>query len=123
MNPYDKAYDLERAIRESDAYRELKGARERIESDPTTLQMLQDFRQRQWKLQARQMTGQTVPESDLSTLEKLAEVVQLNKDIRAYLEAEFRVSQLVMDVQRILSNAIDEAMLPVPDLAEEEGAN
>lgn len=47
-------------------------------------------------------------------LEKLSEVITLNQDARAYLEAEYQVTQVAMDVQRILSEVVEEAMLPAP---------
>jgi cell fate (sporulation/competence/biofilm development) regulator YlbF (YheA/YmcA/DUF963 family) len=114
VNPYDKAHELARSIRSADAYVRLKAAKERIEQDLSVLGMIQDFRKRQWELQTEQMMGQEPSADALKTLQNLAEVVQLNADAREYLQAEYQVSQLAMDVQRILSEVVEEAMLPAP---------
>lgn len=114
MNPYDKAHELARSLRASDPYGRLKAAREKVEADPSTQRMLQDFRRRQWLMQTQQMMGQQPSEEERSMLEKLSEVITLNQDARAYLEAEYQVTQVAMDVQRILSEVVEEAMLPAP---------
>ena len=60
MNPYDKAHELARALRTSEVFERLKSARERIEQDPATLEMVQNFRKLQWELQTQRLTGQQV---------------------------------------------------------------
>lgn len=114
MNPYDKAHELAKAIRESDVFAKTASAREQLEADPSALQMVQDFRHRQWELQAKTMMGQTPTEQEQETLTKLAEVVSMNSDVSAYLSAEYQLSVLLSDVQRILGGIVKEATLPEP---------
>ncbi|MCL6548081.1 MAG: YlbF family regulator [Alicyclobacillus sp.] len=124
VNPYDKAYELAKSLRESEAYRQLQSARERVQADASTLNMLQDFRSRQLALQAKQLSGQTVTDEERSTLERLAEVVGMNQDVRAYLEAERYFTRVWMDIEKIVAEVADEVLLPPPaaDRGEQAGS-
>jgi len=114
MNPYDKAHELARAIEQSPQYSELRDVRQRIEDDPSTFQMLQDFRKRQLELQAKQWMGQTVDAEAQQALGRLAEVVMLNRDVSKYLELENFLQRIVTDVQDILMKSMQGAVLPLP---------
>ncbi|WP_157935353.1 YlbF family regulator [Kyrpidia spormannii] len=112
MNPYDYAHGLARALRESEWYRNLKEAKERLEADPEALRMAHDIRRRTLELQLKSMGGQTVTTEEQEQLRKLQEVAMLHSVVRAYLEAESRLSVVMDDIQRILA----EAIAPVVDL-------
>ncbi|MCL6453298.1 MAG: YlbF family regulator [Alicyclobacillus sp.] len=113
MNPYDKAHELARAVQALPQYQELRDLRRRIEGDPATLRMLQDFRGRQMELQAKQWMGQEIPAAEAETLRKLAEVVSLNRDVSQYLELEGYLERVLSDVQEILMKTLADAMLPL----------
>jgi cell fate (sporulation/competence/biofilm development) regulator YlbF (YheA/YmcA/DUF963 family) len=114
MNPYDKAHELIRVLRNSEQFRRVKEAREKVEGDPQALNMLQDFRKRQWELETKQLTGGDVSQADIDNLNRLAEVVSLHRDVHTYLEAEYQFSMMISDIQRLLGEVVDEAMLPAP---------
>lgn len=123
MNPHDKAYELVRSIRSSDAFGRALAAKQAIEKDQTTLRMVQDFKRRQFQLQAQQMMGQSLSEDEMSQLQKLSEVIQLNSDARAYLQADMELQVLLMDVQRILSDVTNEvSILSLEELYKEMGS-
>lgn len=122
MNPHDKAHELVRSIRESDAFVRARTAKQAIEQEPSTLQMVQDFKRRQFQLQTQQMMGQAPSEEDMSQLQKLSEVIQLNQDARTYLQADMELQVLMMDVQKILSDVLDEVgILSLEQMYEEMG--
>ncbi|CAB3390966.1 YlbF family regulator [Kyrpidia spormannii] len=112
MNPYDYAHGLARALRESEWYRNLKEAKKRLEADPEAWRMAHDIRRRTVELQLKAMGGQTVTTEEQEQLRKLQEVAMLHPAVRAYLEAESRLSVVMDDIQRILA----EAIAPVVDL-------
>ncbi|GMA64815.1 YlbF family regulator [Alicyclobacillus fastidiosus] len=122
MNPHDKAHELVRSIRESDAFLRAKQAKQAIEQDESTKRMVQDFKRRQLQLQAQQMMGQTVSEDDLSQMQKLSEVIGLNPHARNYLQADMELQVLMMDVQKLLSDLLDEvSLLSLEQIYEEMG--
>ncbi len=114
MNPYDKAHELARALKLGDAFTRARNAKDKVEQDAFTLLMIQDFRKRQWELEAKQMMGQQLTEEEQKSFSKLASVIELNQDVREYLQAEYQLSVLMADIQRILADAIKDAMLPEP---------
>ncbi|WP_067922778.1 YlbF family regulator [Alicyclobacillus shizuokensis] len=118
MNPYDRAHELAKEIRNSEVFRRLKDARERIEQDPSTLHMLQDFRLREWELQTKIIDGQELSQEEKDNLARLAEIVRLNRDVSEYLEAERQLTVMLMDIQDILSKVVEDALLPHPGLGD-----
>jgi cell fate (sporulation/competence/biofilm development) regulator YlbF (YheA/YmcA/DUF963 family) len=114
VNPHDKAHELARAIRESEVFARTLEARKRLEQNPSTVTMVQDFRRRQWELQTKAMMGQSITEEDQATLSKLAEVVSINPDVSQYLSSEYQLSVLLSDIQKILGGLVSEAALPEP---------
>lgn len=122
MNPYDKVHELARSIRESEAFQKAAKAKLAMESDAATLQMATDFKRRQFQMQAKQMMGQSLSEEDLTQLQRLGDVVELNQDVRAYLQADMELQVLFMDVQRILGEVQNEvSILSLEELYEEMG--
>ncbi|MED4603184.1 YlbF family regulator [Paenibacillus validus] len=110
MNMYDKAYELARAIRESQETKELKALRERIDADSDTKRMLDDFRSRQMELQQKMMAGEMPPKEELEKLEKLFEVVNLNPLVRSYFETERRFGVIMEDIQRIIAEPLGDVL-------------
>ncbi|GGG26542.1 YlbF family regulator [Paenibacillus abyssi] len=106
MNVYDKAYELAKAMRESQEVADLKTARQAVEADSDAKRMLDDFRDRQNGLQQKMMSGEEPSESDIETMNKLYEVLSLNPVISGLFEAERRFSIVFDDVNKIISDAL-----------------
>lgn len=122
MNPYDKAHELAKSIRSWDAYDKASKAKAAIEADSSALQMTKDYLRRQFELQAKQMRGETLTPDELENFQKLSDVVQLNRDVRAYLEADRALQVLLMDIQNILSEVMDDvSVLSIQQIFEEMG--
>lgn len=111
VNPYDHAHALARAIREWESYQRAKRAKEVIERDEPTKQMVLDFYRRQYQLEVKRLRGEEPAQEELETLRKLFEIVQLNQDARAYLEADLELQRLWLDVQRIVSEPMEDVRL------------
>ncbi|HUC94314.1 MAG TPA: YlbF family regulator [Paenibacillus sp.] len=106
MNVYDKAYELAKAMRESQEAKELKEARNQVNADSDAKRMLDDFRSRQRELQQKMMGGEEPQAEDMEKLNKLYEVLSLNPLIHKLFEAERRFTVIFDDVNRIMSEAI-----------------
>ncbi|GAB7388656.1 YlbF family regulator [Bacillaceae bacterium] len=103
---YDKAYELARAIRNSEEYSALKEAQKKVEADGKAKDMLEDFRRRQIDLQVRQLQGETVSEEEKERLQKLFETLNLHGDIRKLFEAERRFNTMMEDIQKIIAEPL-----------------
>ncbi|WP_407272888.1 YlbF family regulator [Radiobacillus sp. PE A8.2] len=107
-NIYDSAYDLEKAIRESEEFTELKQAYETVMGDESTKQMFNNFRTTQIELQQKQMQGQEITEEEVEKAKSVVELVQQNPDISKLMEQEQRLNTLINDVSRIITKPLEE---------------
>ncbi|UNK17285.1 YlbF family regulator [Paenibacillus sp. N3/727] len=106
MNIYDKANDLAKAMKESQEVQEITSALKLIEADPESKQMLDNFRERQMEVQQRIMTGDMPSQEEMEKMEKLFEVLSLNLNIRRLFDAERRLSIIIEDVNKIISDSL-----------------
>ncbi len=125
MNVYDHAHALAKAIRNSSQFREFKEAAQKLKGDDTASKMLNDFRQAQMELQKKQMENQETSQEE-EKIRKLSEIVNMNLTAKDYLEKEYQFAVMVEDVQKIISEAIEEAMgskeqgQPSPDQSDQQ---
>lgn len=123
MNPYDAAHNLAKALRESSEFKEMKEAQAAMKTDDTGKKMLLDFRAEQVKMYKQQLSGIEPSAEEKKKIENLYEVVNMNVLIKRLLDAEYKVSTLLHDIQKIISEAndeiYDEELIQLPE--EEDG--
>ena len=107
-NIYDSAYDLEKAIRESDEFKNLKEAYDAVMNDPSAKQMFDNFRDTQMELQEKQMQGQEITEEEVEKARQVVELVQQHQDISKLMEEEQRLNLVINDVSRIITKPLEE---------------
>ena len=105
MNIYDQANNLSRALKESNEYREYMRLKEIAYEDSTNRALLDEYKKLQFALQAKMAAGESLPEDDMTRLNQIGTLLQLNPDAGAYLLAEFQYQRLLADVFRILADA------------------
>ncbi len=108
MNVYDKAYDLARALKESDEWVTLVEARAAIDGDEAVKGMYTSLRTMQFELQQKQMSGQELTPEDIENWQKQYEISALHSDVKKLLEAESKFSQIFEDIQKILYDSLNE---------------
>lgn len=107
MYVYDKANELAKALSESEEYKSYRAAKEKVDKSSSAKDILNDFKKRQFELQAMQLSGQKPDESKLSQIQSLYQVIILNPDIAEYLKAEFTFNQMFSDIYNIIGKAVD----------------
>lgn len=107
-NIYDSAYDLEKAIRESEEFKSLKLAYDAVMNDATAKQMFDNFRDTQMALQEKQMQGQEITEEEVEKARQVVELVQQHEDISKLMEEEQRLNTVINDVSRIITKPLEE---------------
>lgn len=107
MSVYSTAHKLAREIKNSDEYSEYKEVRTKIMDDEKSKEMLRDYQKEQMKVQSKKMSGEELTEEDKEKLENLRNIIEINSDIKNYLEAEYRVSVLLNDLQEILFSDLE----------------
>lgn len=107
MNPYDAAHMLARALKESPEYKEFNNLKEKVQQNEKTRNMLKDFRKKQFAMQARQLSGQHVTEDEIQQLQNLQNILLQNPVVGPFFHAEYRISQILNDVYKILGEAVE----------------
>jgi|SRR5690625_3330603 len=107
-NIYDSAYDLEKAIRNSNEYKDLKAAFESVMNDESAKQMFEGFRNSQLELQEKQMQGEEITQDEIEKAQKQFEVVQQHTAISKLMEQEQRLNTVISDISKIISQPLDD---------------
>ncbi|MFC4559136.1 YlbF family regulator [Virgibacillus kekensis] len=107
-NIYDSAYDLEKAIRESDEFTSLKEAYDAVMNDPSARQMFDNFRNKQMELQEKQMQGEEISEQEVEEARKVVELVQQHQDISKLMEQEQRLNLVINEISQIITKPLEE---------------
>lgn len=111
---YDKARELAKMLSDSEEYKAYKNAQERAFASETTKALLKEYNQLRIRAQGAIVSGKKDDEC-LERLQKIGEVLQLNRDASDYLIAEYRLNTMLGDVYKILAEAID-LSLDLPDV-------
>lgn len=107
-NMYDSAYELEKAIRESEELKALKSAYDNVNNDPSAKTMFDNFRNIQMQLQQKQMTGQEITPEEVEQAQKAVALVQQHEKIAKLMEAEQRMSMIVAEMNKIIMKPLEE---------------
>lgn len=110
MNTYDAAYDLARAIKESDEMKRLTAAAEVIKGDEEAKKMVKEYIMAQMKADYAKLAGQKEDEETYRHLQDLAVLISNNGNAREYLQAFIRWNQVAADLQKIVSDAMAQGM-------------
>ncbi|MHC2854667.1 cell fate (sporulation/competence/biofilm development) regulator YlbF (YheA/YmcA/DUF963 family) [Cytobacillus horneckiae] len=108
VNLHDTAYELEKAIRESDEYIALKEAYDAVNADPSAKAMFDNFRNIQMELQQKQMTGQEITQEEVEQAQKSVALVQQHDQIAKLMEAEQRMSMAITELNKIIMKPLED---------------
>ncbi|WP_339316291.1 YlbF family regulator [Paenibacillus sp. FSL R10-2734] len=108
MSIHDKAHELAKAIKESSEVADITNAMKLVETDPEAKAMLDNFRNGQLELQQRMMSGDMPPQEEMEKMEKLFEVLNQNLGIRRLFDAERRLSVVIEDVNKIITESLSQ---------------
>jgi cell fate (sporulation/competence/biofilm development) regulator YlbF (YheA/YmcA/DUF963 family) len=109
-NVYDHAHLLARSIKGSPEYADFKLASARLQAEKSSLAVFRDYRRRQFELQSRLLRGEDVDSGEQERFAKLSDIVSSHAVISAFLQAEYSLSRLLGDIQKIISEAIEVEM-------------
>lgn len=108
MSVIDLANELEKAVRQSEEYRDLLRAYAEVQQDPNANALFQNFRNIQMQLQQKQMTGQDITEEEVQQAQKAAALAQQNEKIGNLLEAEQKMSIVISELNKIIMKPLEE---------------
>ncbi|MGG5253361.1 YlbF family regulator [Neobacillus sp. SM06] len=108
INLYDAANELEKAIRSSEDYNQLKQAYQDVNADELTRNMFHQFRQIQMNLQQKQMMGQDISQAEVEEAQKSVALVQQNERISRLMQAEQRMSMVIGELNQVIMKPLEE---------------
>lgn len=119
----DLARELGRELAASPEYQAYQKAQAAVDANVAAQFMLRDFRTRQFEVERAKLAGTFTPDL-VRGLQEKAEIVAANPVVRDFLAAEGRFGNLMMQVQRILGEAVGIDLDQVPGAlgADGEGA-
>ena len=104
----ESAEQLEQALRESEEFKNLKGAYDAVMSDDIAKRMFDDFRNTQMELQQKQMQGQEITEEEVEKARKVVETVQQHEAISKLMEEEQKVNEFINSISRTITKPLEE---------------
>ncbi len=107
-NIYDTANQLERDLRELQEFKTVKESFEAIYADETAKALFDEFRTVNVELQQKQFSGQEITEEDIQKAQELGQKVSESEHIKALMEAEQRLNTIMQDINRIITNPLQE---------------
>lgn len=108
VNLYDSAYELEKAVKQSEEYNLLKQAYDEVNADASTKEMFEKFRNIQMQLQQKQMMGQDISQEEVEEAQQTVALVQQNEKISKLMEAEQRMGMIIAEMNKIIMKPLEE---------------
>ncbi|WP_449539289.1 YlbF family regulator [Ferdinandcohnia sp. Marseille-Q9671] len=108
VNLYDVAYGVEKAIRESDEFKELKSLYDQVNADEGAKRLFESFRNIQLSLQQKQMMGEDISEQEVQQAQQQVALVQQHETIAKLMEAEQRMSVVIGELNQIMLKPLEE---------------
>ncbi len=107
-NLYDVAYDLEKAIRNSDEFKKLTEMYDEVNADASAKKMFDNFRNVQLQLQQKQMMGEEISQAEVEQAQQMVALVQQHASISKLMETEQRMSMLIGELNKIIMKPLEE---------------
>jgi len=102
----DKARELASEIRNSEEYKNYAAAKERAQANPQLVESLNDYQQKQFELQKKQMLGEEIGAEAMEQMQKLYQILAQDPLAAEYLQAQVRFALMVNDVYGVLADVL-----------------
>lgn len=113
MNVYDTANKLASEIKQSQEYQNYKSAKEQVEQNSEWKEKIQNFEKMKYEVQMQTFQGTVNSEESqkkmLEMQESYAELIK-NESIAKYFEAEYKFNVLMVDINKIISEAVKDIL-------------
>ncbi|MDR0852356.1 MAG: YlbF family regulator [Clostridiales Family XIII bacterium] len=106
QNIHDIAHTLAIAIRNSEEYAQYIDVKERAGANPDLADSLNDFHEKQFELQRKQLLGEDLTPDTQIQMQNVAQILMRDPLAAEYLQAEVRFTLMVNDVYSIIAEAI-----------------
>jgi cell fate (sporulation/competence/biofilm development) regulator YlbF (YheA/YmcA/DUF963 family) len=108
QNPYDKAHELARAIKDSETYQHYVLAQKQLEQNPAAKEKIRQFRIIQMEVNQAHILGQTLDDEKVTQLTLEYAKLNMNKLIAEFFNTEGLFVQMFTDIQQIIQKSIED---------------
>lgn len=106
MSVEASAKRLKNKVKNSKEYQNYLELREKIMQKEGSKKMLLDYQDLMMEMQRKRMSGGELSEEDKEKLKNLQNFIEINNNVKKYLEAEYALSQMVNKIQKIVFSDI-----------------
>lgn len=107
-NVYDIANELDRELRALPEYKAAAEAKVSIDSDEQAKALWDEFLGHQEKFQMMMQTGQMPTADEQKEMNELGQRIEANPTMKAFFEAQQRLSVYVADIEKIVFSSLRE---------------
>jgi len=107
-NIHDLGDQVAEAIKATPDFQALQKAFDTMKADTETYKLFQEFQQLQGSLQQKQMAGQKLTEDELKNAHDLADKVSKIDSIKALMESERGVNQILSELNKTITQPIQD---------------
>ncbi|ANZ33015.1 YlbF/YmcA family competence regulator [Staphylococcus carnosus] len=108
VNLQEHAHKLEDALRNSEEYKAIKDAYDKVKAHEESKKLFDEFRETQLKFQQMQMQGEQIEEEDLKKAQEQAQAIEKDENIAELMAAEQQMSQVFQEINQIIVKPLDE---------------
>lgn len=108
VNVHDAAYNLEKAIRNSNEYSHLQKMYQEVFEDDKARKVFENFRNIQLEFQQKQMRGEDITEQEVLKAQETVALAQQDEKISKLMEAEQRMSIVINELNQIIMKPIED---------------
>lgn len=106
-NPYDKAHELARSIKQSQAFQRYLAAKLAVDQHPDYKDKILRVRGKQMELNRAHIMGQQLPADLMSELSQELAALREYAEINEFFDSESYFINLFQDIQNIIQSALD----------------
>ncbi|HCF49164.1 MAG TPA: hypothetical protein DER60_02710 [Syntrophomonas sp.] len=107
INPFDKAHELARSIKQCRAFKHYLAAKQAIDQHPDYKDKILKVRARQMEVNRAHILGEELPAELLSELSQELAALNQYPEIAEFFAAETHFINMFHDIQNIINGALD----------------
>lgn len=112
------AQRLKKKLEKSNQYQNYLELRKKVMAKEGSKKMLLDYQNLMMEMQTKRMSGEELSQEDKEKLQNLQNFIEINNNVKKYLEAEYEVSQMINNIQKTIFSDI-EVGIPEAELKSE----
>ncbi len=98
---------LKKKLENSDEYQNYLELRKKVMKKEGSKKMLLDYQNLMMEMQTKRMSGEELSEEDKEKLQNLQNFIEINNNVKKYLEAEYNLSKMINDIQKTIFSDIE----------------